>query len=177
MQLALAIPSVDPQTWLVVLDRLFATAGLEEQIALYRGLARFPHPEELRLRAAVGVRSTIQAVFEAIALDHDYPCAWLAMEPLNQMVLKAFFLGCDHARIRGLRQRANPELGRMLADYRRERLAAGRAVPAGLDEVVGWCGTSSSGEQGAGRVEGRRPPSLPVSAINSPLPAPRSPLL
>ena len=153
MQLALAIPSAEPTAWLVVLDRLFATAGLEEQIALYRGLSRFPHPESLRLRAAVGVRSTIQAVFEAIALDHDYPAAWLETEPLNQMVLKAFFLGCDHTRIRGLRQRANPDLGRMLADYRRERLAAGRAVPVGLDEVVGWCGNTGSGERGAGSGE------------------------
>ena len=162
MQLALAIPSVDPQTWLVVLDRLFATAGLEEQIALYRGLARFPHPEELRLRAAVGVRSTIQAVFEAIALDHDYPCAWLAMEPLNQMVLKAFFLGCDHTRIRGLRQRANPELGRMLADYRRERIAAGRPVPAGLDEVVGWCLEARARERRSeGAIAGALPPRAP----------------
>ena len=147
MQLALAIPSADPQAWLVVLDRLFATAGLEEQVALYRGLSRFPHPERLRLRAAVGVRSTIQAVFEAIALDHDYPCAWLETEPLNQMVLKAFFLGCDHTRIRGLAQRANPDLARMLTDYRRERIAAGRPVPAGLDEVVGWCDANGEGQR------------------------------
>ena len=176
MQLALAIPSTDPERWLVTLERLFATAALEEQVALYRGLSRFPHPQRLQLRAATGIRSTMQAVFEAIALDHDYPCAWLATDPLNQMVLKAFFLGCDHTRIRGLQQRANPDLARMLTDYRRERLAAGRLVPAGLDEVVGWCQTSSSGERGAGSVEGLRPPSLPASAINSPLPAPRSPL-
>jgi hypothetical protein len=148
-------PSFNPVT--VMLDRLFATAGLEEQIALYRGLARFPHPEHLRLRAAIGVRSTMQAVFEAIALDHDYPCAWLGTDPLNQMVLKAFFLGCDHTRIRGLQQRANPELARMLADYRRERLAAGRPLPVGLDVVVEWCVAVRDGERRADGFEGSAP--------------------
>ena len=159
MRLALAIPSAEPKAWLVALDRLFATAGLEEQIALYRGLSRFPHPERLRLRAAVGVRSTIQAVFEAIALDNHYPAAWLAQEPLNQMVLKAFFPGCDHGRIRGLQGRANPELGRMLTDYRRERTAASRAVPAGLDEVAGWCLEARARERGSEEaIAGALPP-------------------
>lgn len=139
VRLALAIPSTDTAAWLATLDRLFATAGLEESVALYAGLPRFPHPELLRLRAAVGVRSTMQAVFEAIALDNAYPARWLEQDPLNQMVLKAFFLGCDHRRIVGLRARANPHLGTMLTDYRRERVAASRPIPTGLDEVVSWC--------------------------------------
>ncbi len=139
VRLALAIPSADTAAWLAVLDRLFATAGLEEAVALYAGLPRFPHPELLRLRAAVGVRSTMQAVFEAIALGNAYPARWLEQDPLNQMVLKAFFLGCDHRRIVGLRARANPALGAMLTDYRRERAAAARPIPTGLDEVVTWC--------------------------------------
>lgn len=137
--LVLAIPAHDAVAWLATLDRLFATAGVDELVTLYRALPRYPHPELLRLRAAAGVRSTMQSVFEAVALDNPYPAAWLETEPLNQMVLKAFFLGCDHQRMLGLRQRANPVLGRMLADYRRERLAAHRLVPAGLDEVVTWC--------------------------------------
>lgn len=143
LQLVLAIPAQDPAHWLAQLDQLFATAGLEELVTLYRALPHLPHPELLRARAAAGVRSTMQAVFEAVALDNPYPAAWLEQGPLNQMVLKAFFLACDHRRILGLAARANHELGTMLSDYRRERVVAGRVVPAGLDEVVAWCTASS----------------------------------
>ncbi len=141
LQLVLAIPSGDMPRWSAQLDRLFATAGFEELVTLYRGLPLLPHPEALRLRAAAGVRSTMQPVFEAVALDNPYPLRWLDEEPVNQLVLKAFFLGCDHRRVVGLPQRANPALGVMLAGYRRERVAAARPVPAGLDEVVAWCST------------------------------------
>lgn len=141
MALVLAIPSADPAAWLATLDRLFATAGLDELVTLYRGLPRYPHSELLRLRAAAGIRSSMQTVFEAVALDNAYPAKWLAEEPFNQMVLKAFFCLCDHRRIVGLRLRANPKLRAMLADYRRERIVASRPVPLGLDEVVLWCPT------------------------------------
>ena len=137
--LVLAIPSADPVAWLAMLDRLFATAGLDELVTLYRGLPRYPHPEMLRLRAAAGIRSSMQTVFEAVALDNPYPAYWLADEPFNQMVLKGFFCLCDHRRILGLRERANAALGSMLTDYRRERVVASRPIPPGLDEVVLWC--------------------------------------
>jgi hypothetical protein len=150
MCLALAIPAADPARWLAMLDQLFVTSGLEELVTLYRGLPQFPHPELLRARAAAGVRSTMQAVFEAVALDNPYPAAWLEQGPLNQMVLKAFFLACDHRRIIGLEARANAELGTMLSDYRRERVVAGRLVPAGLDEVVAWCAGSSPANPAVG---------------------------
>ncbi len=139
LALVLAIPAADPTAWLATLERLFATAGLEESVTLYRGLPHYPHPERLRLRAAVGIRSSMQTVFEAVALDNAYPAQWLAAEPFNQMVLKAFFCGCKPQRMVGLRERATPTLGRMLADYRRERVVASRSVPLGLDEVVTWC--------------------------------------
>ena len=141
MALVLAIPATVPAAWLVTLDRLFATAGLDEQVTLYRGLPHYPHAKLLRLRAAAGIRSSMQTVFEAVALDNAYPAQWLADEPFHQMVLKAFFCQCDHRRIVGLRRRANPTLGGMLADYRRERVVASRLVPPGLDEVVLWCQT------------------------------------
>ena len=139
LALVLAIPSADPVAWLATLDRLFATAGLDELVTLYRGLPHYPHAELLRLRAAAGIRSSMQTVFEAVALDNSYPAQWLADEPFNQMVLKGFFCMSDHRRIVGLRLRANATLGSMLVDYRRERIVASRPVPPGLDEVVLWC--------------------------------------
>ena len=139
IRLVLALPATDPTAWLATLDRLFATAGLEELVALYRGLPRYPHAELLPGRAAAGIRSSMEAVFDAVALDNAYPAQWLDEGPFNQMVLKAFFLARDHRRILGLSGRVNPALGTMLAGYRRERVAASRVVPPGLDEVVAWC--------------------------------------
>ena len=139
LSLVLAIPATDAMKWLATLDQLFATAGLEELVTLYRGLPHYPHPELLRERCAAGVRSTMQTVFEAVALDNPYPAQWLADDAMNQMVLKAFFLGCDPARISGLRTRANPHLGAMLRGYARERQAAHRPLPTGLDAVAAWC--------------------------------------
>jgi len=141
LALVLAIPATEVVAWQATLDRLFATAGLEELVTLYRGLPHYPHPEYLRLRAATGIRSSIQSVFEAVALDNAYPAQWLADEPFQQLVLKAFFCACDPQRIVGLQQRATATLGRMLTDYRRERVVADRPVPFGLDEVVSWCPT------------------------------------
>jgi hypothetical protein len=138
--LVLAIPAPDADRWLGQLDRLFATAGLEELVTLYRLLPQLPHPESLRLRAAEGIRSTMQAVFEAVALDNSYPCRWLEDGPLHQMVLKAFFLGCDPRRIQDLRSRVTPPLGAMLRGYARERQAAHRPLPEGIELVIGWCG-------------------------------------
>lgn len=44
------------------------------------------------------------------------------------MILKALFVGSTLAPIVGLRDRANPELARILVDYAQERWAAGRPV-------------------------------------------------
>ena len=149
LHLVLAIPAHDPTSWLAVLDQLFATAGLEELVTLYRGLPVYPHPELLRERCATGVRSTMQAVFEAVALDNSYPAQWLDEGALNQLVLKAFFLGCDPRRINGLRARVNVRLGQMLRGYVRERQAAHRPIPLGLDEVAAWCESESESERAA----------------------------
>ncbi len=139
IRLVLALPATDPTVWLATLDRLFATAGMEELVALYRGLPRYPHADLLVARAAAGIRSSLETVFDAVALDNPYPAQWLGAGPFNQMVLKAFFLARDHRRILGLAGRVNPALGTMLAGYRRERVAASRVVPPGLDEVLAWC--------------------------------------
>lgn len=54
----------------------------------------------------------------------------------RQGVLKCVFLGIPLADVDGVQERADPELARMLADYARERRAAGRDVPADVYRVV-----------------------------------------
>src|SRR4051812_35433369 len=136
-RLVLALPSGDAAAWLATLDRLFAAAGLDELVALYQALPLLPHGEALAPRAAEGVRSSMRAVFDAVAIDNPFPAARFAEPAWNQMVLKCLFVGSPLARVVGLDGRANPRLTRMLCDYAHERWAAKRAVTPELWRPVG----------------------------------------
>ncbi|WP_344295302.1 EboA domain-containing protein, partial [Streptomyces synnematoformans] len=67
-----------------------------------------------------------------------YAAAHLGDHAWRQAVLKCLFTGVPADEIAGLAERAagDAELARMLADYARERTAAGRAVPADLDRIL-----------------------------------------
>ncbi|HEY8374261.1 MAG TPA: EboA domain-containing protein [Pseudonocardiaceae bacterium] len=54
----------------------------------------------------------------------------------RQGVLKCVFLGIPLDRVHGLPERADAELARMMVDFARERIAAGRDVPADIWPVV-----------------------------------------
>jgi hypothetical protein len=136
-RLLLALPAADPQRFVATLDRLFAAAGLQELVALYQALPLLPHGPALVGRAAEGVRSSMSAVFSAVALDNAYPARHLNEAAWNQMVLKCLFVGADLTRVVGLDERANPALMRMLCDYAHERWAAKRLVDPLLWRGVG----------------------------------------
>ncbi len=136
-RLLLAMPEAGPQALLRTLDRLFASAGLQELVALYQALPLLPHAPQLTGRAAEGIRSSMQAVFEAVALDNPYPQAHLDEPAWNQMVLKCLFVGASPARVVGLDARGNPRLMRMLLGYAHERWAAKRPVDPELWRCVG----------------------------------------
>lgn len=104
------------------------TADVSELIALYRGLPLYPDPNTLDFEVGEGLRSNIRAVFEAIAHNNPYPRDHFDEHRWNHMILKALFVGSRLAPIVGLKDRANPELARILVDYAQERWAAGRPV-------------------------------------------------
>ena len=104
------------------------TADAAELIALYRGLPLYPEPAALHFEAGEGLRSNLRPVFEAVAHRNPFPRDHFDQHRWNHMVLKALFVGSELAPIIGLDQRANAELARILIDYARERLAAGRPV-------------------------------------------------
>jgi hypothetical protein len=110
------------------LDRLCRTADAGEIVACYRGLPVFPAAEHLIDRAREGARSSIEAVFEAVALRNPYPAERFDTPAWNQLVLKAVFIGSPLDFVDGLDARANGDLAMTLIDYARERRAAGRAV-------------------------------------------------
>ena len=135
--LVLSLPASDARQYLATLDRLFDDGDLGELVVLYQALPLLPHPEAHRRRAAEGVRSNMQAVFEAVALDNPYPAEELDADAWNQLVLKCLFVESPLYRVRGLEQRQNAALAKMLSDYAHERWAAKRAVSLELWRCLG----------------------------------------
>ena len=126
--LILHLPHEDPAFFQSEIEKLFSTADMGEQIALYSSLAIIPHPELFPSRAAEGIRTNIQGVFDAIALDNPFPADYLSEAAWNQMVLKAAFMDRPIYRIVGLEKRANPTLAKIISDFAHERWSAGRSV-------------------------------------------------
>lgn len=135
--LALSLPQEDRSQYLRTLEQVFSTADMGELVALYQALPLLPFPEQLKARAAEGLRSNVTAVFNAVALRNPYPAEYFDDLAWNQMVLKALFVGSPLHLIQGLDRRANPDLAKMLVDYARERWAASRSVSPELWRPVG----------------------------------------
>src|SRR5690606_19633566 len=135
--LLLHYPAKDADQFITILDRLFETADMHEQEALYAALPLLPYPESLRLRAAEGLRTNITSVFDAIALNNPYPARYLEENAWNQMIIKAIFLQRPLYQIVGADERANEQLAKILIDFAHERWAAGRPVMPELWRFVG----------------------------------------
>lgn len=130
--LLLTVPQDSAEGYTLVIDRLFETGDLAELTALYKALPLLPFPEAHIQRAVQGIRTNMNPVFEALALENPYPSEYFDENAWNQMVLKTVFIGLPLKKIIGLQQRANANLARMLSDFAHERWAAGRPVPADL---------------------------------------------
>ncbi|GAA4304518.1 hypothetical protein GCM10023143_09050 [Compostibacter hankyongensis] len=135
----LQLPAADEAYYVMQVESLFEAAAVQEQVALYSALPLLAYPEQFKLRAAEGIRTSLGDVFDAVALDNPYPSEYLEEGAWNQLVLKAFFMERPVKRIIGLEKRVNPELGRMLTDYAREREAAGRTVDPQLHQLAARC--------------------------------------
>lgn len=133
----LLVSGMDGAIFLRRLDQLCNTADIGELVAFYRGLPLYPDQPRYVLRAAEGIRTSMKAVFEAVAHRNPYPAEQLAEPAWNQMVLKTLFIGSTLDPIVGLDRRANPELARMLCDYAHERWSAGRPISPELWRCVG----------------------------------------
>jgi hypothetical protein len=133
--LLLATWSGDEEAFAIGVDRLCATGELTEHVACLNGFAVFPGPVRLLPRARAAVRSSVQAVFEAIACNNPYPADQFDEAAFNQMAVKSVFSGIPIGMILGINERRNDDLVRMMRDLVSERNAAGRAVP---DAVHSW---------------------------------------
>jgi hypothetical protein len=126
----------DDKAFAARVDRLCATGELTEHVAYLKGFAVFPAAEHLHDRAREAVRSSITAVFQAIACGNPYPCDYFDDSAWNQMVVKCVFSGLPIDSVVGLRERRNAELVAMLCDLVSERQVAGRAVPDAVQHYI-----------------------------------------
>jgi hypothetical protein len=135
--LMLATWQGDEERFAALVDRLCATGELTEHVACLKGFAVFPASAKLLPRARAAVRSSTQAVFEAMACHNPYPADHFDAEAFNHMVVKCVFSGVPIGAVVGLDERRNDGLVRMMRDLVSERHAAGRPVP---DAVHRWIG-------------------------------------
>jgi hypothetical protein len=135
--LILHLDTSDRASYMQAIERLFPTAEMGEQVALYSALPVLAFPEAWRARCAEGIRSNIADVLEAIMCDNPYAAENLDEPAWNQLVLKAIFTEKPIHRIIGLDARANQNLANTLSDYAHERWAASRRVLPMLWRCVG----------------------------------------
>lgn len=133
----LILPHEGLKNYEEILNRLYETADIDEQVSLYRALPLLPYPEIMVKRATEGIRTNITDVFDAIALNNPYPSDFLQQSAWNQMVLKAVFMQRPLYRIYGADTRTNQELAGMLIDFAHERWAANRKVLPELWRFIG----------------------------------------
>lgn len=126
--LLMQLPAGDKESYIKKINGLFATAEMNEQVALYTALPFYCYPEEWIAKCEEGIRSNIGTVLEAIMYHNPYPAKFLSTPSWNQLVLKAFFTEKEVSKIYGLQERVNPALSETLLDYVQERLAAHRTV-------------------------------------------------
>ena len=127
----------DAEHYKSALTKVLTAADIYEQVAWYQSLPLLPYSEAFEYNAVDGLRTNINAVFNAIALRNPYPSQHFDELAWNQMVLKSLFIESPLSQIQGLDQRANPTLAKMLRDYAHERWAAGREVNLQLWRLVG----------------------------------------
>jgi hypothetical protein len=125
------------QDFAAVFQDLCRTADVAELVALYRGLPLYPDPNAFEWQVGEGLRTSMRAVFEAIAHRSPYPKENFSEDRWNHMVLKALFIGSTLAPIQGLDERRNPTLAQILSDYAHERWEAGRPVTPELWRCLG----------------------------------------
>lgn len=132
----LQLPIDDETTYVKTISQLFKAGELNELVALYSALPVLAYPEAWRFQATEGIRNNIADVQSAIMLHNPYPADQFDEAAWNQLILKAFFTDKDVSQIIGLNERKNAQLAQTLADYVAERRAAGRSLPAHIEELM-----------------------------------------
>lgn len=119
------------------IENLFPQAEMNEQVALYSALPLLAYPQIWKMQCAIGIRSNMGNVLEAIMYHNPYPSAYLDELAWNQLIMKAFFTGKNVNKIIGIDKRANQNLANMLFDYVEERWSAYRTEDSQIWRLTG----------------------------------------
>lgn len=120
----------------LLLEDLFFRGSSDEKRAVLLALPLLEAPERYVELAVEACRTNTQTVFEAIACENTFPAAHFSEPQFNQLVLKAIFMDLDVKRIANLSTRIGSTLIEDLNNFRREREAASRPIPAGLSWIL-----------------------------------------
>ncbi|PTH90600.1 sugar phosphate isomerase/epimerase [Streptomyces sp. A244] len=125
-----ALPLSGPPLYEAI-SRLYQEGDTAERRAVLRALPLLDHGDRVGDLALPLVREALRSNDPALveAALGAYAARRLDDAGYRQAVLKCVFTGIPLARVEGLGERTDRELVRMLADFARERLAAGRDVP------------------------------------------------
>lgn len=132
-----ALPLSGPPLY-AVLDRLYREGDTAERRAVLRSLTLLDRSDRLGDTALPLVREALRTNDPGLvtAALGRYAARRLDDADYRQAVLKCVFTGIPLAHIEGLTERTDSELVRMLADFARERLAAGRDVPDDIRPIL-----------------------------------------
>lgn len=109
-------------------SKLIEVADTNELIAFLKYLVYLPNATKYKKVGVEALRTNIETVFRAIALNNPYPSLYFNDQEWNQMYLKAAFMQLDLSKILDIEKRANRDLARIVSDYAHERWAASRAI-------------------------------------------------
>ncbi|MBS7253976.1 EboA domain-containing protein [Flavobacterium branchiicola] len=119
-----------------IIKNLAQMADIKELVCLYRGLYFLKNAPDFILLVQEGIRTNMVAVFDAIALANPFAAKYLPIDPWNQLVLKAVFMGRPLYQIIDLDLRKSEKLALIVHDYIHERWSAGRLVTPEIWRLV-----------------------------------------
>jgi len=125
---ALLMVTLSKENNLSILKKLFETCSTKEQEDFFKSLYFLENAATLTILAEEGIRTNVENVFDAIALNNPYGAHFLSEGAWNQLVLKAIFMGRPLYKIYNLIERNTLKLALILNDYIHERWSAGRTV-------------------------------------------------
>ena len=107
---------------------LIQVADTGELATFLKFLILLPNAGDYNQVGVEALRTNIDIIFDAIALNNPYPSIYFNDQQWNQMYLKAAFMQRNLRDIVDVAKRANGDLARIISDYAHERWAASRDI-------------------------------------------------
>ena len=128
--------ALDGPSLQAVVHHCYGRGDIRERQAILRALPLLQHSGRFLALAADAARSTVLALFEAVACENPYPAEHFPQLNFNHMVVAALANGIALDRIVDLGGRVTSDLVRLANEWAAERRSASRSVPADLHDLT-----------------------------------------